>query len=258
MKVSGLFAMLRNRAQREQLYSTAEYWDSKAQELEGDAVSMWPNNHLNRLYHNEQMRLVESALPDLQGKTVLDVGCGTGRLARFLARRGARVTGIDFSAKAIALAQKAATGSNPTYRVQSVFDLEDQAAYDLIFSWGCIVMAATNREQLLAALKGLRLSLKSGGQALLLEPVHQGFVHRVLNMDIEEFRQVMREAGFTVRWVRQMHFWPMRFALAFVRWPAFITTPCYHIGQVLMKLPGLSSMGDYKAVCATTSDCPTD
>lgn len=253
MKVSGLIAMFRNRAQREQLYSTAAYWDSKAEEHEGDAVSMWPNNNLNRLYHGEQMRLVEGALPDLQGRTVLDVGCGTGRLARFLARRGARVTGIDFSEKAIALAQKSAATDNPVYRVQSVFDLQDAAAYDLIFSWGCVVMAAANRTQLLAALKGLRRSLKPGGQALLLEPVHRGFVHRVLNLDIHEFCDVMREAGFEVRWVKQMHFWPMRFALAFIRWPAFITTPCYHIGQGLMKLPGLRNMGDYKAVCATTA-----
>lgn len=253
MKVSGLIAMFRNRAQREQLYSTAAYWDSKAEEHEGDAVSMWPNNHLNRLYHAEQMRLVEAALPDLNGKSVLDVGCGTGRLARFLARRGATVTGIDFSEKAIALARQTATSPNPAYRVQSVFDLEDVAAYDLIFSWGCVVMATTRRDELLKALKGLHRSLKPGGQALLLEPVHRGFVHRVLNMDVAEFCDVMREAGFTVRWVRQMHFWPMRFALAFLRWPAFVTVPLYHLGQWLMKLPGLRSLGDYKAICATSA-----
>ena len=95
--------------------------------------------------------------------------------------------------------------------------------------------------------------MKPGGQAVLLEPVHRGFVHRVLNMGIEGFCEVMRESGFEVKWVRQMHFWPVRFALAFVRWPKVITTPCYHLGQALMKLPILSGMGDYKAVCATAA-----
>lgn len=38
---------------------------------------------------------------------VLDVGCGTGTLTRFLAARGHRVTGIDISTRAIERAQEA-------------------------------------------------------------------------------------------------------------------------------------------------------
>src|SRR5215475_2140002 len=37
-------------------------------------------------------------LPDLNGRHVLDFACGHGRLSRELARRGARVVGIDISA----------------------------------------------------------------------------------------------------------------------------------------------------------------
>lgn len=36
-------------------------------------------------------------LPDLQGLRVLDLACGQGRLSRELARRGARVVGLDIS-----------------------------------------------------------------------------------------------------------------------------------------------------------------
>jgi 2-polyprenyl-6-hydroxyphenyl methylase/3-demethylubiquinone-9 3-methyltransferase len=39
------------------------------------------------------------------GSAVLDVGCGGGILAETMARRGARVTGIDLSEKALAVAQ---------------------------------------------------------------------------------------------------------------------------------------------------------
>jgi 2-polyprenyl-6-hydroxyphenyl methylase/3-demethylubiquinone-9 3-methyltransferase len=42
---------------------------------------------------------------ELAGATVLDVGCGGGILAEAMARRGARVTGIDLSDKALRVAQ---------------------------------------------------------------------------------------------------------------------------------------------------------
>jgi len=41
----------------------------------------------------------------LAGKDVLDVGCGGGILAESMARRGARVTGIDLSEKALNVAE---------------------------------------------------------------------------------------------------------------------------------------------------------
>jgi 2-polyprenyl-6-hydroxyphenyl methylase/3-demethylubiquinone-9 3-methyltransferase len=44
-------------------------------------------------------------LAALSGKKVLDVGCGGGILAEAMARRGARVTGIDLSAKPLRVAQ---------------------------------------------------------------------------------------------------------------------------------------------------------
>ena len=41
----------------------------------------------------------------LEGASVLDVGCGGGILAEAMARRGARVTGIDLSEKALRVAE---------------------------------------------------------------------------------------------------------------------------------------------------------
>ena len=44
-------------------------------------------------------------LGDVAGRAVLDAGCGEGYLARILAARGARVTGIDLSPRLVALAR---------------------------------------------------------------------------------------------------------------------------------------------------------
>src|SRR5215470_7009643 len=61
----------------------------------------------------------------LSGKTALDVGCGGGILAEAMARRGARVRGIDLSDKALKVAQLHAL------ETRVVVDYEAVSAEDL-------------------------------------------------------------------------------------------------------------------------------
>ena len=49
--------------------------------------------------------LVQQACGNVQGHRVLDMGCGTGRHALWLAQAGADVTGIDFSEAMLAKAR---------------------------------------------------------------------------------------------------------------------------------------------------------
>jgi SAM-dependent methyltransferase len=251
MKVSTLRAMLKNRLHREQIYSAPDYWDAKAVEYRNDAVSMWPNNNLNAWYHREQTAFIERALPALNGVRALEIGCGTGRITRYLAGRGASITGIDFSAKAIEIARRQSAGTNPQYRVQSVFNLEDNRQFDLVVSWGSLAVACKSRLELLDAMTRIRSALTAPGRVLLLEPIHKGFLHRVLNLSVQEFTDVMEEAGFEVEGVTQLHFWPMRLLLAYVTWPKPITAAGYHLGQWLMRAMPAGSWGDYTAVTAS-------
>lgn len=244
--------MVVNRWNREKIYCTAEYWDSKATEQRGDAVSMWPNNCLNAHYYEEIAATYAKHFPDLAGKRVLEIGCGTGRNCRLLASRGADVTGIDFSAKAVEIARSQSSGENPQYRVQSIMDIDDRDAYDVVLSWGTITIACTHREQVADLMRRLAASLRSEGQMLLLEPIHKGFLHRVLAMDLADFLGVMRSAGFRIAEVHHMHFWPTRLLLAYVPWPPPITTPIYRLGQGIMEsvFRGRAG-GDYQAVLAS-------
>ncbi len=56
-------------------------------------------------------------LGDVTGKAVLDAGCGEGFLARILAARGGRVTGIDLSPRLIAVARERDPQETIAYRV---------------------------------------------------------------------------------------------------------------------------------------------
>jgi 2-polyprenyl-6-hydroxyphenyl methylase/3-demethylubiquinone-9 3-methyltransferase len=72
----------------------------------------------------------------LAGKQVLDVGCGGGILAEAMARRGARVTGIDLSEKALRVAELHLLESklDVTYRKAMAEELaaERAGAFDVV------------------------------------------------------------------------------------------------------------------------------
>jgi SAM-dependent methyltransferase len=63
---------------------------------------------VGRLIAETQERVVARFLAPVEGRTVLDVGTGTGRAAIALARRGARVTGVDASEEMLAVARRRA------------------------------------------------------------------------------------------------------------------------------------------------------
>ena len=78
-----------------------------------------------------------SQLCPLNGKHVLDVGCGGGILADSMARKGARVMGIDLASKPLRVAELhalEASTPNVSYREISAEDLavESPAAFDVV------------------------------------------------------------------------------------------------------------------------------
>ena len=63
---------------------------------------------IGQLIARTQEQVIAGFLEPVAGRTVLDVGTGTGRAAIALARRGARVTGVDASAEMLSVATRRA------------------------------------------------------------------------------------------------------------------------------------------------------
>jgi ubiquinone/menaquinone biosynthesis C-methylase UbiE len=67
---------------------------------------------IGRLLAEEQEEVIAAFLSPLEGRSILDVGTGTGRAAIALARRGAKVTGVDASAEMLAVARRRAEAAH--------------------------------------------------------------------------------------------------------------------------------------------------
>jgi malonyl-CoA O-methyltransferase len=82
-----------------------------------DAYALWassypPHAH-NRLMEIEQAAMLR-LMPDLRGRDVLDLACGTGRYSRIARQGGARrVVGADFSPQMLRAGRKATSPCDP-------------------------------------------------------------------------------------------------------------------------------------------------
>lgn len=83
---------------------------------------------------------VLAALGEVDGRRVLDIGCGEGRFCRLLAGLGAEVVGVDLTAPLIHRAQELGTGGE-TYLVGNAENIEgiEGESFDLAVSYIVLV-----------------------------------------------------------------------------------------------------------------------
>lgn len=239
----------RNRIKRKAIYSRPEFWDSKALDYQDSAISMFTNRRLNVLLERDQFAFIDRVLPDLTGAVVLDVGAGTGRLSRHMARRGAEVVSFDFAPAVVEIARRINADLPIQASVLSVFDLQAEAAYDHAAVLGCLSAACVDADALGDAMLRLHRALRPGASVAMVEPFHTGFLHRVLDLSLPDALRVIEASGFTVTHVEEMHFWPVRLFIAPVEWPDLLTRAAHSGGEALLRLAGARfGLGDYKGI----------
>jgi 2-polyprenyl-6-hydroxyphenyl methylase/3-demethylubiquinone-9 3-methyltransferase len=174
-----------------------------------------PQSEFKPLHEINPLRLdwIETHVA-LAGKKVLDVGCGGGILSESMAQRGAEVTGIDLSDKALGVARLhlLESGRQVDYRKVAAEELASDApaSYDVVT---CMEMLehVPNPASTIAACAAL---VKPGGhvffstinrnaKAYLLAVIGAEYVLRMLPRGTHDYTKFIKPSELT-RWAKSV------------------------------------------------------
>ena len=190
-----------------------------------------PGSDFKPLHDINPLRLdyIERRSGGLAGKRTLDVGCGGGILAEAMARRGARVKGIDLSEKALKVAQLHLHESKLAvdYEAISAEDLAARSpgAYDVVT---CLELlehvpdpASTVRACAQLARKGGRVffsTINRNLKSYVLAVIGAEYVLKLLPKGTHDYAKFVkpselarhcRDAGLSVREITGMTYHPL-------------------------------------------------
>ncbi len=132
-----------------------------------DAQLQFPSETLVRLFKGPYV----PGMPDnLYGKTVLEVGCGSGNNLEMMQKLGLEVAGVEISPSIAELAAKRLK-SVPVYYGSNTNLTYARSGYDFLVSWNVIHYCESEKE-IKAAIKEHARVLESGGRLFLSTTGH--------------------------------------------------------------------------------------
>jgi ubiquinone/menaquinone biosynthesis C-methylase UbiE len=170
----------------ERAQSESRFYDRYAGQLSTDHLSpqdTFAPTCLENLYLLEQ-------LGDLQGKRVLDIGCGQGDTSVFLALHGAEVRALDVSEGMVevtrALADRHGVGQRVQAQACRIEDMQFPDDYfDLIFADGVL-----HHLDMTQAVPNLVRVLKPGGRGVFIEPQKGSIFNEIYRFFAKDLRTV--------------------------------------------------------------------
>ena len=259
---TSIWQLVKERRTRDAIYGVPSYWDARASARRGMARSLWPSNVYNALWDDRQRAIIARTLGSVAGHRVVDVGCGTGRITRWLAeQRGAKhVVGVDFSEATVeaARAESAALVGTGVVRfvqgdIVAGVDALGEGSFDDAVVLGCLSVACRDHESLSRAFAGLARIVAKGGRVLILEPIHRSpLLRRVLNLGVEDWVASANLAGLSLVRADRMGFVPVRLVFSVRDLPSWLVGSVFRGGEMVLDAwPWLSPLADYKLLVFT-------
>ncbi|MEV5884501.1 class I SAM-dependent methyltransferase [Streptomyces sp. NPDC052020] len=117
-----------------------------------------------------QKALIERLLPGLDGRRVIDLGCGVGRLTSWVSRRAGLTVGIDRSAGMVARARQAVAGERALVLQASTARLPvPSGAFDVVLAVFTL-QHVTDEEEFRASVREMgRVAARPGGHLLIVD-----------------------------------------------------------------------------------------
>jgi len=126
------------------------------------------------------------------GDTVIDYGCGIGRVAKYVAERARQVIGLDISSRFISLARRQVMRPNATFHVASRFRQREVAD----FTYSLMVVQHNEAPDRLRIMRHIAEVTKPGGTVLVQFPrwestyyAESDFVHKFRRDDVADLAQ---------------------------------------------------------------------
>jgi SAM-dependent methyltransferase len=191
-------------------YEPREFWQRRLSEhfdLRGTGESGLSLAY-NRACYALRRSVLDRALADagatLAGRTVLDVGCGTGFFTAYYLERGARVTGLDIAP--VAVERLAARHPEARFLLADVSEAEISGRFDIVNAFD-VLYHITDDARWERAVRHLAAAVAPGGLLLATDTFAAlgGLALHNRSRPLDRYRALLAEAGLAIGRIYPTH-----------------------------------------------------
>ena len=123
------------------------------------------------------LRTLERESQGFAGRSVMEAGCGTGRISHRVALAGAQVTCLDITSEALTLAAQTFGATPARFLQASILDLPRAEKYDLV--WNAGVLEHFTVEDQRRSISEFLAVLNPQGRVVIFTPYSRSLLYRI-------------------------------------------------------------------------------